>query len=80
MDWPSLVSQLGFPIVCVGGMAWYIWKMTNSYRSDIKDMQQNHRDAENTIAEAINNNTMVMKTLCDRLRQDDLETQDAVDL
>lgn len=79
MDWSTLVSQLGFPIVCVGAMAWYIWTMTNNYRKDIKDSNQQHRDCENTLAEAINNNTLVMRTLCERIGVD-VEVPNAVDL
>lgn len=31
----SIVSTVGFPIVACGGLAWYIYRLTNLHREEI---------------------------------------------
>lgn len=52
----SAVSTLGFPIVMCGAMFWYMVKEKDA-----------HKEEMNQVTEALNNNTIMIQKLCDRL-------------
>lgn len=52
----SIVSGLGFPIVACFGCAWYINKQSDSHKQEI-----------DKITEALNNNTLALTRLIDKL-------------
>lgn len=52
----TLISSVGFPIVACIGCGWYINK---------KDSQ--HKEESDKFAEALNNNTLVIQKLVDKL-------------
>lgn len=52
----TLISSVGFPIVACLGCGWYITK---------KDAQ--HKEETDKFAEALNNNTLVLQKLVDKL-------------
>ena len=51
-----MVSTVGFPIVCCGACFWYINKNGEQHKQEVDKM-----------SEAINNNTLVMQKLIDKL-------------
>lgn len=55
----QMVGSLGFPIVCVGACFWYINKSTEQHKAEMDKM-----------SDAINNNTLVMQKLIDKLGND----------
>lgn len=55
----QLVSTVGFPIAMCALMAYYI-----------KYTQDRHREEINSIREALNNNTIVLQKLVDKLDED----------
>ena len=55
----QLVSTVGFPIAMCGLMAYYI-----------KYTEDKHRDEIKTMRDALNNNTMVLQKLVDKLDED----------
>lgn len=57
------VSTLGFPIVMCGAMFWYMVKEKDS-----------HKEEMNSVTEALNNNTIMLQKLCDRLDGEKNET------
>lgn len=63
----SLIGSLGFPIVACIGMAYFFAKANDNYRSDIKESNQLHKQEMDAMTEAINNNTLVLNRLMDRL-------------
>ena len=63
----SLISTVGFPIVACIFVAVYTTKQTDNYRADIKEMQQQHKEEMQHVTEALNNNTVVLQKLCDKL-------------
>lgn len=73
MDWAQLIGSLGFPIVACIGMGYYVKYQTDSYRNEVKDMRTEHKDEISKITEALNNNTLALQKLCDRLDIDDKE-------
>ena len=52
----QIVTQLGFPIAMCLLLFWYVTKNDESHREEI-----------NKMAEAVNNNTIVMQRLLDKL-------------
>lgn len=62
MDMNSLttaISTLGFPIVMCGAMFRYMIKEKDA-----------HKEEMNSVTEALNNNTIILQKLCDRLDGD----------
>lgn len=55
----TAISTLGFPIVMCGAMFWYMMKEKDA-----------HKEEMNSVTEALNNNTLILQKLCDRLGDD----------
>lgn len=55
----TLISSVGFPIVCCGVLFWFMYKVNNRHS---EDMQR--------ITETINENTQVLIKLAERLGED----------
>jgi len=56
----TAISTLGFPIVMCGAMFWYMLKEKDS-----------HKEEMNSVTEALNNNTLILQKLCDKLGGDE---------
>ena len=67
MDIIQLISSLGFPIVACIFIAIWTAKQNDNYRTDIKELQREHKEEINQVTEALNNNTLVLQKLCDKL-------------
>lgn len=52
----TFVTSLGFPIACCIALFWYLMKES-----------ENHRAEMNTMREAVENNTLVLQKLLDKL-------------
>lgn len=63
----SAISQVGFPIVCVIAMAWYVKYITDKNREEINRINEKHATEMKEITTAINNNTLALQRLCDKL-------------
>ena len=62
MDWNAViqaVSSVGFPIAMCVALLWYI-----------KEMADKHKQETEKFTEALNNNTLVLQKLCDKLNID----------
>lgn len=70
MDVIQLISSLGFPIVACIFIAVWTARQNDNYRSDIKDLQREHKEEIKQVTEALNNNTLVLQKLCDKLDDD----------
>ena len=66
----AAIGSLGFPIVACIGMAYFFAKVNDNYRTDIKEMNNNHKEEMDKMTEAINNNTLVIQKLIDRFGGD----------
>lgn len=71
VDWAQLIGSLGFPIVACLGMGYYVKYQTDSYRDEVKDMRSEHKEEISKISEALNNNTLALQKLCDKLDKDE---------
>ena len=75
MDWVQLISSVGFPIVACLGMGWYVKYQTDNYRSEVKDMQKEHKEEIGKITEALNNNTTALIKLTEKLDKEKKENE-----
>lgn len=73
MEWAQIISSLGFPIACCIAMAIYVSKITEQNREDTKELNKEHTkemlEFKEDIKEALNNNTMALNKLCDKLEK-----------
>lgn len=73
--WIQLVSSLGFPIFACIYMALYVKEQTKANREDVKEINAQHSQEMNSfkdeIKEALNNNTIALTKLCERLDREE---------
>lgn len=69
-DIVSLISGVGFPIVACMAMAYFFAKVNDNYRNDIKEMNALHKAEMDAMTDAINNNTIVLQKLIDKIDSD----------
>lgn len=55
----QMISTVGFPIVCCGALFWYMMKESSSHKEEVAK-----------ITEALNNNTLMLQKLCDKLERE----------
>ena len=74
-NWIQLISSLGFPIFACIYMAVYVKEQTKSNREDVKELNAQHSKEMNSfkdeIKEALNNNTIALTKLCERLEREE---------
>ena len=63
----SLVSNLGFPIVCFLACAWYVKYREDKNDEKIERIASLHNEENRRMVEAINNNTIAVTKLVDLL-------------
>lgn len=66
----QLIGTLGFPVIACCAMAYFFAKVNDNYRTDIKELQSNHKEEIAKMTEAINNNTLVIQKLVDKMDDD----------
>lgn len=59
----QLISSVGFPIVCVVFLFWFIYDTNNKHREEIANLHTQHNEETSKLADAINNNTEVMNKI-----------------
>lgn len=63
----SAISTVGFPIICVIVMAWYVKYITDKNREQIEQMNDAHKNEMGEVTQALNNNTLALQRLTDHL-------------
>lgn len=66
----SMIGSLGFPIVACIFIALFFNKTQENYRADIKEMQATHKAETDKMTEALNNNTLALQKLIDKMEGD----------
>lgn len=69
----SLISSLGFPIIACIYMARWVSKQMDSYRADIKELQEDHKAEIGKVTEALNNNTNALIELSAYIKRSDVK-------
>lgn len=74
-NYVQLISSLGFPVIACIYMALYVKDQTKSNREDVKELNAQHSKEmtvfKDEIKEALNNNTIALTKLCERLEREE---------
>ena len=63
----TIISSLGFPIVACLGLGWYVKYMSDQNSTEVKEMRQEHQAEVQKMTEALNNNTLAIQRLVDKM-------------
>lgn len=63
----NAVSMVGFPIVCCVVLMYYQKYTRDKSSEQLKQLAEFHTEEIKTMADALNNNTIVLQKLCDKL-------------
>lgn len=81
MDWLQFLKEFGFPALCCGGLGWFVVFQTRNFKDELKefrnslselrksreeDRKAREEESKQTLA-ALNNNTLALQKLTDRL-------------
>lgn len=66
----TAIGSVGFPIVACCGMAYFFSRVNANYRADIKEITAQHKEEMDNMTQAINNNTMALQRLLDKMGDD----------
>ena len=79
-NYVQLISSLGFPIIACIYMALYVKEQTKSNREDVKELNSQHSKEmsvfKDEIKEALNNNTIALTKLCERLEREEAKVNE----
>ena len=66
-EWLSAISVVGFPIIAAVACGMFIkWQYTENSKQ-ISEMRQEHKEEVSKMTEALNNNTLALQKLIDKL-------------
>ena len=74
----QVLSTVGFPILCCGGLAWWVkyttdkereerTKLTEQHKEEMHKLTEQHHSEMKEVTTALNNNTLAIQKLCDKL-------------
>ena len=66
-DIVTVISTVGFPIAACLGMAWYVKYQTDANNAEVQNMRKEHQEEVSKMTEALNNNTLALQRLVDKL-------------
>ena len=66
----QLITTVGFPIAMCCVMCWFVYDSNSKHRTDINTLNEQHRQEMNDLKEAINNNTIAITKLCERIESE----------
>ena len=64
------IMNVGFPIAMCCAMAWYVKYSTDKQREEVRQLNEQHNSEMNKVTEALNNNTLAIQKLCDKLGEE----------
>lgn len=63
----AVISSVGFPIVACIGLGWYVKYQTDNNNKEVAEMRKEHTEEINKVTDALNNNTLALQKLCDKI-------------
>lgn len=63
----AIISSVGFPIVACMGLGWYVKYQTDNNNKEVAEMRKEHTEEINKVTDALNNNTLALQKLCDKI-------------
>ena len=53
-----------------GAMAWYVKDTSDKHREEVRQLNEQHNREMQQVTTALNNNTLALQRLCDKLGED----------
>ena len=69
-DIVSIISAVGFPIVAAIGCGYFVKWQYEQNMKQMEEMRKEHKEEITKMTEALNNNTLALHTLIDKLERD----------
>lgn len=66
----TIISSLGFPIFCCLVLGYWIKVTTESFNKQLDDTRKEHKEEINSLKDSIDNNTIVLTKLLERMEKD----------
>lgn len=66
----NIIMNMGFPIVACVAMAWYVKDTNEKHRAEVQLLNEQHRVEMEQVTTALNNNTLALQQLCDKLGEE----------
>lgn len=63
----AAIGSLGFPIIACLCLGWYVKYMTDNSNARMDNIQKEHKEEVTKMTEALQNNTLAIQRLCDKL-------------
>ena len=70
MNITQIIMNVGFPIAMCCAMAWYVKDTSEKHREEVRHLNEEHNDEMQQVTAALNNNTLALQRLCDKLGED----------
>lgn len=67
----TLIQTVGFPIACCIGLFILLWKINKSHKEEVIEMKEAFYQQSKETNTAINNNTLAIQKLTDKLDKND---------
>ena len=69
-DIVSIISAVGFPIVAAIGCGYFVKWQYEQNMKQMEEIRKEHKEEVMKMTEALNNNTLALHTLIDKLERD----------
>ena len=66
----QIISTLPFPIFACVELGWYVKYSSDKNSKEVAEMRKEHQEEIGKVTEALQNNTLALQKLCDRLDVD----------
>lgn len=63
----QVISAVGFPIVAAVGCGYFVKWQYEQNQKQVEDMRKEHKEEVVNMTKAIENNTLILTKLCDKL-------------
>lgn len=67
MDWIEIIVNYGVPMICLAVVSWFCYDQLEKARQDRKEMEEKHKQEVDGMTKALENNTLVLNKLVDKL-------------
>ena len=68
----NVISTVGFPIAMCVFLCWYVKDSTEKNREELNKINANHKEEVANITTALENNTIALTKLCERMGGEDI--------
>ena len=66
----AAIGSLGFPIIACLALGYYVKYITDQANARMDNIQKEHKEEVTKMTEALQNNTLAIQRLCDKLDKD----------